>query len=170
MLSSLTRHTAIMALAATVLVSPPLVERGHAESGINVGVLTCDQVSGTRVNLIIHSSAQVTCVFDTPWGREHYKGTTGIGLGADLTFGKTSRMTFAVLMATSDVSIGSHSLAGSYVGGKASAAAGVGVGVAALIGGGAKNVSLQPVAVEMGTGLGASVGLTYLTLEPDPGA
>ncbi len=110
------------------------------------------------------------CVFNTPSGQEHYKGTTGIGLGADLRWGQQSEIAFAVLMASSDVSMGSNSLAGRYVGGKASVAVGVGIGAAALIGAGTKNVSLVPLALETGTGLGAAAGLGYLILEPDPEA
>jgi len=43
--------------------------------------------------------------------------------------------------------------------------AGVGVGAQVLVGGGSKNISLQPLAVETATGLGVAGGLGYLYLE-----
>jgi hypothetical protein len=56
-------------------------------------------------------------------------------------------------------------LAGRYVGGTLGASAGVGVTASALVGGGAKNVSLQPLALGAQTGVGASGGIGFLNLE-----
>ncbi|MBM3565458.1 MAG: DUF992 domain-containing protein, partial [Alphaproteobacteria bacterium] len=94
-------------------------------------------------------------------------GETGIALGADLNLKGIERISFAVLAATSDYTVGSYALSGRYVGAKASASAGVGAGAAVLIGGGSKNISLQPVALEGNTGLGAAAGLGYLYIERD---
>jgi hypothetical protein len=44
---------------------------------------------------------------------------------------------------------------------------GVGAGAAVLVGGGFKDFSLQPVALEGNIGLGAAAGLGYLYLEPE---
>ena len=168
MFRHLIRRVAIAASITAALVFSPLAASASAAPGLNVGVLTCQHVPGTRLNLIIHSSVRVTCVFNTPSGQERYKGTTGIGLGVDLAWSQHSQIAFAVLLAGSDVRVGSYSLAGRYVGAKGSVAVGAGVGTAALIGAGAKNVSLQPMAFEAVTGFGAAAGVGYLILEPDP--
>ncbi len=60
---------------------------------------------------------------------------------------------------------GAWALAGRYVGAKASAAAGLGTGAQFLIGGGEKSFTLQPLALEGGTGLGTAGGVGYLFLE-----
>lgn len=139
----------------------------RAEAGVRIGALNCEAVKGTRLNLIIMSSVDVTCVFDGLNGRKTYKGETGIALGADLNLKGVERISFAVLAATSAYPIGSYALAGKYAGAKASASVGVGVGAAVLLGGGGKNFSLQPLAIEGNVGLGAAAGLGYLYLEAD---
>lgn len=138
-----------------------------ADPGVRIGVLNCEAVKGTRLNLLIMSSVDVTCAFEGLNGRETYKGETGIGLGADLNLKGVEKISFAVLAATSAYQIGSYALAGRYVGAKASASVGVGAGAAVLLGGGGKNISLQPIALEGNVGLGAAAGLGYLYLEPD---
>lgn len=138
-----------------------------AEGGLEVGVLTCKTVPGTRFNLIIRSTVDVDCVFKGSAGvEERYRGETGIALGVDLNINRLETIAFTVLSASSDVSPGAYALAGRYVGGKASATLGVGVGAAVLVGGGDKSFSLQPVALEGSTGLGVSGGIGYLYIEP----
>ncbi len=161
---SLTLGLFLSTAAVTSVV--PLAETAAAEPGIEVGMLTCRQIPNTRLNLIVYSSTSVTCVFRTSQGQELYRGKTGIGLGADLTLNPETEILFAVFMISNDARIGSHALAGHYGGVKASVSAGIGAGISALIGGGAKNVSLQPLGIEGGTGWGASAGLSYLVLEP----
>ena len=157
---------AIVLSVATTLVSLTSYEARSAQGGVQVGVLSCSSVPGSRVDLIIHSAVRVNCVFNTPLGVERYRGNTGIGFGVDLTWNRQEEFIFAVLMASSDVRIGSHALAGRYFGGKVSATVGLGAGVAILAGGGDKNVSLQPIAVEISSGLGVAAGLSYLILSP----
>jgi hypothetical protein len=55
-------------------------------------------------------------------------------------------------------------LVGTYTGGTASAAFGLGVGAKVLVGGGNSNIALSPLALETSKGLGASAGIGYLTL------
>jgi len=57
-------------------------------------------------------------------------------------------------------------LSGTYLGGQASATVGVGGGVAVMVGGGDQSFSLQPLALEVNSGLGAAAGIGYLSLEP----
>lgn len=136
------------------------------QSGIQVGILTCESIPGTRTNLLVHSTVQVNCVYKRGDSTERYTGETGIGLGIDLNLGRDEKIAFTVISASSDVRPGSGALAGKYYGGKASATAGVGVGAAALVGGGHKNISLQPLALETSTGVGVAGGLGYLYLQP----
>ncbi len=157
--------TLALALAAAALTGQAVQgESLAAETGVNAGVLTCHSLPKTRVNWILYSSVELRCVFDTPRGQEHYAGKTGIGLGVDLAWRPESVLRFVVLMASTDVEIGSHALAGQYAGGSVSASVGTTVGVSVLVGGGPENISLEPLAVETGSGLGAAAGLSYLTL------
>ena len=57
---------AVTLLMATALASLPLSGAWSANGGVKVGVLSCDSVPGTRVNLIIHSTVQIVCTFATP--------------------------------------------------------------------------------------------------------
>ena len=137
-----------------------------ANPGIKLGILKCDQVQGTGVNLLIHSTAQVTCLFTSITGERQaiYKGETGIGLGIDLNWKKTETIAFTVFGATTNVS-GTHPLAGKYVGARASASAGIGVGAQVLLGGSNNQFSLHPLALEKSKGFGVAAGLGYLYLE-----
>ena len=83
------------------------------------------------------------------------------------SFKTDEKMHFAVFAVSSDVSAGSHALAGKYVGGELNAAAGVGLGAKALVGGSNDSFSLQPLALETSTGIGASGGLSFLYIEAD---
>ncbi len=157
--------TLALALATAALTGQAVqAEALAAETGVNAGLLTCRSLPNTRTNWILHSSVALRCVFDTPRGQEHYTGKTGIGIGVDLAWRPESELRFVVLMASTDVDIGSHALAGHYAGGSVSASVGATVGASVLVGGGPENVSLEPVAIETGSGLGAAAGLSYLTL------
>ena len=158
--------TSVMALAACLGLAAAIAPaQVSAQAGITVGVLKCENVSG-GVNLLIHSVQNVECVFTSPAGSERYRGETGIGLGIDLQWDKTKRIAYTVFSATKDIGIGNHPLAGKYTGAKASVAVGASVGAQVLVGVGNKHISLQPLALEAGTGLGAAAGIGYLYLEP----
>ena len=159
------RIASAILLAALALAGQPGAAR--ADTGLRIGILACESVPGTRFNLLIMSSVDLKCVFHGLNGRENYRGETGIALGADLNLKSMERIQFTVLAATTDYRIGSNALAGRYLGAKASASAGIGAGAAVLIGGGAKNFTLQPLALEGNVGLGAAAGLGYLYIEPD---
>jgi len=129
-------------------------------------VLTCNVVPGSRVNLLIRSTADVECTYENGGVTEDYRGETGIALGLDLSFRSNEKMVFTVFAATDDVRPGAKALGGKYVGGQVSAAAGLGLGAKALVGGGAKNIGLQPLALETSTGIGIAGGLGFLYIEP----
>jgi len=160
------KNIAYTAMAAAALLLMPQAQPALAASGVQIGVLTCESVPGTRFNLLIHSTIDVKCVFRAAGGgEERYKGETGIGLGIDLNWNRDETIHFTVLSAQGDTQIGAHSLAGRYGGAKASATVGVGAGAAVLIGGGSNNFTLQPLALEGSTGLGVAAGLGYLYIE-----
>lgn len=143
----------------------PMMTHAEGDAGIQVGVLTCNVIPGSRVNLLIRSTADVDCVYENQGVTETYKGETGIALGLDLSFKENEKFAFTVLAASADVKPGAHALAGKYVGGQIGATAGVGASVSALIGAGNKNVSLQPLALGTNTGLGAAAGIGFLYIE-----
>lgn len=154
----------VLALAVAGLGTP--FGQAQAQGGLEVGVLTCSVVPGSRLNLLIRSTADVKCTYSKGGESEEYIGETGIALGLDLSFKKDEKMAFTVIAATDDIRPGAKALGGRYVGGEASAAAGLGLGAKALLGGGAKNIGLQPLALESSTGIGASAGLSFLYIEP----
>lgn len=152
----------IAALAGTMLYGPPAAARG----GVEVGLLTCRSLPNGTVNWLVHSSTDVHCVFSTARGEESYQGRTGIGLGIDMAWRPDREFHFVVFAARTEVEVGRHVLTGSYAGANASVSVGATAGVSALVGGGAKNISLQPLVIETGSGIGAAAGLTYLVLKP----
>jgi len=148
---------------ALLLITVPAYA-GSSTAGTKIGILTCKTVPNSGVNLLIHSTVDITCRFESTDGSgvEHYVGETGVGFGIDLSYNINKQMVFTVFAA--DTVNGSHKLAGKYGGAGASVSAGVGGGVQLLVGGSNKSVSLQPV-IEGSTGIGASVGITYLFLQ-----
>jgi len=163
-LKNITQYTLSIVLLAFIAM-PALALAGTTE-GTRVGLLTCKTVPGSSLSLVIHSTEDVKCVFKDNIGeKEHYKGETGVGLGFDVSFDRETTMVYTVMAA--NIKAGNHQLAGKYFGGGGSATVGVGMGAQALIGGGRKNISLQPVALSGSSGAGVSGGLTYLYLEAD---
>jgi hypothetical protein len=137
-----------------------------AESaGLEIGVLKCSVVAGSRTNLLVRSTADVSCTFNNQGTLERYRGEAGIALGLDLSFKTEENMAFAVISATSNANPGSYTLAGKYVGGQAAASVGVGLGAKVLVGAGNQSLSLQPLALETNKGLGVSAGIGFLYIE-----
>jgi len=163
------RNSVKYVLSAALLVAVPMMPMqasAETSTGARIGALTCKTVPDSGVSLIIHSTENVTCEFkSTSGGVEHYRGETGVGLGFDMSYDRNTTMVYAVMSA--DYKAGAHQLTGKYFGAGGSATAGVGAGAQALIGGGKKNVSLQPLAMSGSEGAGLSAGVTYLYLEPD---
>ncbi len=159
---SLLPVAAALLAAATIQLFAPAA----SAADIKIGVLTCQTIPGTRVNLIIHSTVGLDCTFDTPAGMEKYRGESGIALGLDINWERQEKIAYTVLAGTSGYKIGQYGLAGKFVGAKASATAGIGAGAAVLVGGGKENVTLQPLALEASTGIGVAGGVGYLFLAP----
>ena len=154
-----------MTLMASLLAAVPAYA-GNSTAGTKIGVLTCDSVPGSGLNLLIHSTVDVKCKFESTDGSgvEHYIGETGVGLGIDINYKLERHLVFTVFAA--DTARGNHKLAGKFVGAGGSATAGIGAGAQVLVGGSNRSVSLQPV-IEGNTGIGVSGGITYLFLQAD---
>lgn len=152
-------------LVSLVLILSPFTMVQADDAKGEVGIITCKYIPGSKVNLLIHSSASFNCVFEHSGVKDSYDGEAGIGLGLDLQWTDQSTMAYTVMSSTGTDKDWSTALNGTYTGGKASAAFGVGLGAAVLIGGGDDSIGLVPLAVESGTGLGATAGIGYLSLQ-----
>lgn len=152
------RYLAQAAVAATLLVG----YAAHAEEeALYQPHLICEKDEGAfGTSFLFYSQHPLTCIYDAGGSaRQTYKGTAGILFGVDLEFQWKDVAMYWVLgpVASPD------SLKGRYVGMRATARGGVGLGVQALTGNG---VVLVPVGVSGGVGLGASAGISYLELTP----
>ncbi|MDZ7736384.1 MAG: DUF992 domain-containing protein [Gammaproteobacteria bacterium] len=153
-------------LSVIVLTCSPFAMLQAEEGSKNeIGVVTCEYIPGTKTNLLIHSSASFDCVFKHGGVEDHYEGEAGIRLGLDLEWTQQSSMSYSVVASTNKDLDWSTALNGTYTGGKASAAFGVKLGAAALVGGSNDSIGLVPLAVETGTGAGAAAGIGYLSLK-----
>ncbi len=160
---NINKITSILLSLIFVLTPVAMVQADEAKG--EVGVVTCDYIAGTKVNLLIFSSASFNCVFKHGGVKDYYDGEAGIRLGLDLQWTDQSTMSYTVMASTGIDIDWSQALTGTYTGGKASAAFGIGLGAAVLIGGSADSVALVPLAIEAGTGFGATAGLGYLSLK-----
>lgn len=160
---------AVAAIAIMLMPQGAIAAKKDTETtaGTKIGTLNCKTVPHSGINLLIHSTTEVKCTFNSSAGdyKERYKGETGIGLGIDINIDRKENLSYAVFSA--DFEAGTYQLAGKYAGGGASATVGVGAGVQVLIGGNDRSISLQPVVISGSTGGGVAGGITYLYLEPD---
>jgi hypothetical protein len=131
----------------------------HAQSGANVGSLTCNVAGG--VGFVFGSSKELSCLFNRTDGRaERYIGSIK-KFGVDIGFTKEAQIVWLVF-APGNIAPGA--LSGSYGGATASGTVGVGVGANVLIGGSSKQITLQPVSVEGSTGLNIAAGIGAVDL------
>ena len=91
------RHT-LGAFALASCLAAPLAASAGQEAGTEIGVLTCSTLPDSRINLVVHSSAEVECEFKESDGTvERYTGETGIGVGLDLHVTHKETVVFTVL-------------------------------------------------------------------------
>jgi len=142
----------------------PLTSHAKANDYVQAGQLTCYK-SGEQTNILLHSQFPITCTYKDQLGNtESYTGKTGIALGIALEKVDDAIISFVVL-AGGDLKAGNHALAGNFIGGKINLSIGEGGGIDVLVGGGPKNIALQPLAVEETLGTGISAGIGFLVLE-----
>jgi Protein of unknown function (DUF992) len=133
-----------------------------AEAAVQAGVLSCR--SGPSVGLILGSVRQFQCTFRPSVAgmpRQYYNATVG-RVGVDIGVSAGTQLVWGVFAPT--VQIGPGDLAGTYVGGSAAVAVGLGAGANVLLGGSANSIALQPLSVEGSVGLGVALGGEGLTL------
>jgi hypothetical protein len=152
------KNTLTGAIAAGVLA---LAANAAMAEGVKVGVLECKVSSG--FGFVLGSSRDVNCVYlpSKDGSKQYYEGKIK-KFGVDIGYVSEATIMWAVVAPNWDVAKGA--LAGDYVGGTASAAAGYGAGANALVGGGGKSFALQPVSVEGQKGIAISAGIGDLTL------
>jgi Protein of unknown function (DUF992) len=133
----------------------------RADSGIKLGILTCNVEGG--VGFIIGSSKDAICTFKGNGSRvERYRGTVG-KLGVDIGVTGQTVLAWAVFVPGK---LGHGALKGSYTGLSAEATLGVGLGANVLVGGFRKGINLQPISLQAQTGLNVAAGIGSLTLHP----
>jgi hypothetical protein len=134
--------------------------RGAAgKSGVNVGSLSCRVAGGA--GFVFGSSKALDCLLARTDGvAEHYQGTIK-KFGVDIGFTQESHIIWLVF---APGSVARGALAGEYGGVTADVALGLGVGTNVLLGGSNKQVTLQPVSVEGGTGLNIAAGVASIEL------
>ncbi len=151
----------IVAFAATAL-TPSIVD---AQTRLQAGVLACSGEGGWGA--ILTSKKTFRCAFTASNGemRGEYAGEIR-KFGIDI--GKTGQTALMWLVFAPQGRVGQDyvpgSLAGSYAGVGADASVGMGLGANALVGGGPNSFALQPVSVQVQTGLSIAAGIQTLTL------
>ncbi len=149
---------AVIVAALSALARPAL-----AQSNVKVGVLRCDVAAG--LGLIVTSAKEMRCVYTSSQGyKERYYGTIR-KFGLDI--GQTGRgvLAWAVFAPTAGPARGA--LAGDYAGADASVTVGAGLGANALVGGMERSFTLQPLSVEVQSGVALAAGVASMTLRAE---
>lgn len=133
------------------------------EGGVNAGVLTCVVDGG--VGLLVFSSKEMTCEFDSVTGRKDYYTGNVKKFGLDVGITGKSYVKWVVFAPVGRPREGG--LAGKYVGVSGEASAGVGVGANGLVGGSDRTFSLQPFSASVQTGVNLALGIGSMTLDFD---
>lgn len=136
-----------------------------ASAQARVGALQCSLSGG--VGMIIVENQALDCVYEDESGAppSHYIGRL-TNVGANIGVSGPGELVWAVVAATGVV--GPGALAGDYVGAQGSIAVGAGPGGAVLVGGSDHTISLQPISVQIGTGLNLSAGIGNISLQYMP--
>jgi hypothetical protein len=151
------RAFALAVMAAAFIASPA---PSFAQNRIQVGTLACNL--GTTVGLVVGSRQRMNCLFHKNNGDvESYSGTfTRVGL--DVGIVGAGRMAWTVFSRTTGVA--PRALVGSYVGAAADASLSIGGGGNILVGGSRRAIMLQPVSLQIQTGINLAVGVGRLQL------
>ena len=146
---------AVVASAFAALPVPSL-----AQNSSQIGTLVCDY--GANVGKIIGSRQTMACVFHKRNGdTESYSATFG-RLGLDIGVTGKGRMGWTVLASSSGTA--PRALVGNYVGATGEASFGLGGGANVLVGGSKRTITLQPLSLDVQTGVNIAAGAAKLTL------
>jgi hypothetical protein len=153
-----------LTIAFVSAILPALTMPASADAAVKIGTLRCDVSGG--LGLIVTSSKEMRCFFSSARGyREWYYGTIR-KFGLDLGATSHGVLAWAVFAPTAGARRGA--LAGDYVGADASVAVGAGVGANALVGGFDRSFTLQPLSVEVQSGVALAAGVASLSLRTAP--
>jgi len=131
----------------------------QAKSGIKLGSLKCNISGG--IGAIVTSSKDMTCTLHKVNGnKEHYTGVIR-KYGLDIGVTGKAKMVWLVF---APGKTNNGALRGKYVGAAADASVGVGAGANVLVGGSNKSITLQPVSMQVQTGVNVAVGVSTLEL------
>lgn len=157
----LSRTSVSSLVLGAVLVAGSAVTASAQDARLVAGTLTCR--GNGSIGLILGSSQRMDCVFERVKGGARANYTARITrIGLDLGIKGRNTMVWTVLSSTDNPETGA--LAGRYAGVAANAAVGVGVGANALIGGSSNSIVLQPLSVQVQTGVNVAVGVKGMTL------
>jgi hypothetical protein len=155
----LAASAAVLAIMAVATAAP-----AHADSGVKIGVVTCNVESGW--GFVFGSTRDLKCTFsDGKNTVEQYTGHIN-KFGVDIGYQAGGVIVWGVFAPTTDVAKGA--LAGEYGGVTGSASAGVGAGANVLVGGFKNSLTLQPVSVEGISGLNVAAGIAQVKLDFKP--
>ena len=131
-----------------------------AQAQTRIGTLECNVSGG--VGFVITSAKALSCAYIGANGQtERYTGTIR-RFGLDIGFTGPGKMVWGVFAPSQP---GPGSLQGEYIGATASASAGAGVGANALIGGLERSISLQPLSIQVQSGIDIAAGVGAMTLD-----
>jgi hypothetical protein len=152
----------ILALAVGSAANMAVAEAAWSQNArLTAGTLTC---RGTgSVGLILGSKQRLSCIFEKAGsgGRTPYNARiTRIGL--DLGIKGTNVMIWTVLASSEEPP--ASALVGRYAGVSANASVGLGVGANALLGGARNSIVLQPLSIQVQSGLNIAAGVKGLSL------
>jgi hypothetical protein len=148
-------------ISAAALILAALITAAPARAaGVQVGVLTCNEASGW--GFVFGSSHALNCTFSSNLrAMERYVGAIS-KFGVDIGYLQGGVIVWAVFAPTATLAPGA--LAGTYGGGTAGVAVGVGAAANALIGGSTSSIALQPLSIEGSAGLNVAAGIAEITL------
>jgi hypothetical protein len=150
----------INAMALGMTLSASALSAARADD--RVGLLECDVSGG--VGFVITSAKALSCAFTPERGRPEYYVGTIRRFGLDIGFTGPGHFAWAVFSASARPQ--RFALAGDYAGAGAGVTIGAGLGANALVGGNANTISLQPLSINVQTGLDVTAGVGALSLEP----
>ena len=151
--------TLAIALAALAALAQP----AQAQSNVKIGALRCDVAAG--LGMVITSAKEMRCVYTSAHGfTERYYGTIR-KFGLDI--GQTGRGVLAWDVFAPTTGPRRGALAGDYVGADASVTVGAGLGANALVGGFERSFTLQPLSVEVQSGVALAAGVASMTLRAE---
>lgn len=157
------RSTVFTALAGALLAS--FISTAHAQQPVQkvqVGVLECK--GGPSIGFIVGGVTNLACILRINGMPEDRYIATIQKLGIDIGITESTALAWNVFAPVAQP--GRGDIAGTYVGVDAMAAAVVGVGGNVLLGGSNNSIALQPISVQVETGLAIAAGLERMDLRP----